>query len=357
MTMAGFWQNKRVLLTGHTGFKGSWATLWLSSMGAHVTGLSLAPEAEPNLFQLADIEKHCTSHIADIRDQATITSIIQKSEPEIVLHMAAQPLVRRSYAGPVETFATNVMGTVHLLEALRHTPSAQTILVVTTDKVYENADTGEAFVETAPLGGHDPYAASKAATEIVVQSYARSFFASDNRKLATARGGNVIGGGDFSQDRLIPDIYRALSKGEQVTLRNPDATRPWQHVLDCLNGYFLYAQALHEQSNLPPALNFGPPPDAAPRPVAQVTSKMLEAFGHETSWKPDSNKNQPHEMARLALDTTLARRTLGWQDYLDADQAIEWTADWYKAFANGENIRQKTQKQIADFEAMLQNKA
>ncbi|MEM0944639.1 MAG: CDP-glucose 4,6-dehydratase, partial [Pseudomonadota bacterium] len=270
-----FWRGRRVLLTGHTGFKGAWAGAWLGRMGAEVTGFALAPQTQPALFEMLDFPGR--SIIGDLRDPAAISQAVADADPEIVIHMAAQPLVRQSYADPVETYGTNVMGTVHLLEALKPAPAGR-ILVVTSDKVYENDETGRAFAEGDRLGGHDPYAASKAATEIVVASYRRSFFAEAGVALATARGGNVIGGGDFSADRLVPDIARALAAGRPVELRNPQATRPWQHVLDCLSGYLTYLEALPDA---PAALNFGPADPADALSVAEVTGAMNAALGQE----------------------------------------------------------------------------
>ncbi|MFN4355709.1 CDP-glucose 4,6-dehydratase [Parvibaculum sp.] len=345
-----FWVGRRVLLTGHTGFKGAWASLWLSRMGAEVTGFALAPETEPNLFALAAIENSVRSHIGDLRDVAALRAAIDAADPEIVIHMAAQPLVRRSYAAPVDTFATNVMGTVNLLEALRGREALRAVLVVTTDKVYENAEQGVSFREEDPLGGHDPYSASKAAAEIVTSSYARSFFAEAGVRVATARGGNVIGGGDFSEDRLVPDIWRALRKGEPLVLRNPSAARPWQHVLDCLSGYFAYARGLSERADLPAALNFGPPPDAAPVTVAALAEAVQSALGGG-GWEP-ANDTGPHEMMALEIDSRRARACLGWKDRLAGEPCVAWLAEWYRALNVGADMREATFSQIAAFEAL-----
>ncbi|HEX7776985.1 MAG TPA: CDP-glucose 4,6-dehydratase [Parvibaculum sp.] len=343
-----FWRGKRVLLTGHTGFKGSWAALWLSRLGADLTGISLAPDSEPNLFSLSAADRGIRSHLIDLRDRDTLRSCVADADPEIVIHMAAQPLVRRSYAHPVENFETNVMGTVHLLDALRDVRSLDTLLVVTTDKVYENAEEGQAFRESDPLGGHDPYAASKAATEIVVSSYARSFFAGSGVKVATARGGNVIGGGDFSPDRIVPDVWRAVCAGEPVVLRNPLAARPWQHVLDCLSGYFTFVRALSEGSVSVPALNFGPPHDSAPVTVAELAAAIQSALGAAKTWRP-GNDAGPHEMMTLGIDSSLARDLLGWRDNLSGYLGIEWLADWYRAFNRREDMRQVTLSQISAY--------
>ena len=348
---AAFWAGRKVLLTGHTGFKGSWAALWLARMGAEVTGFALAPETEPNLYTLAAVESVLRgSHIGDLRDEEALRSAVNDADPEIVIHMAAQPLFRRSYAAPVETFAANVMGSVNLLDALRGREALRTVLVVTTDKVYENAEQGLSFREEDALGGHDPYSASKAAAEIVTSSYARSFFREAGVRVATARGGNVIGGGDFSEDRLVPDIWRALRAGEPLTLRNPKAARPWQHVLDCLTGYFTYVRGLSERADLPAALNFGPPPDATPVTVAALAEAVQAAMGGG-GWKP-ANDTGPHEMMELEIDSRKARACLGWKDRLAGEPCVGWLAEWYRDLNEGADMRQTTLRQIAEFEAL-----
>lgn len=344
-----FWRNKRVLLTGHTGFKGSWAALWLSHLGADVTGLSLAPESEPNLYTLASVEQDLRSHLIDLRDRKAVNQCVRDADPEIVLHMAAQPLVRRSYVEPVENFSTNVMGTVHLLDALRTCENLDTVLVVTTDKVYENAESGIAFTEDDPLGGHDPYAASKAAAEIVVSSYARSFLAERGVKIATARGGNVIGGGDFSEDRIIPDVWRAACAGKPLVLRNPNAARPWQHVLDCLSGYFAYTRALSEGNVSATSLNFGPASDAEQLRVADLAESVQAALGVGEAWELVSYAG-PHEMSALSIDSSRARALLGWRDRVAGPRCVEWLADWYRALNHNENMRDFTLSQIAAYE-------
>lgn len=344
-----FWSGKRVLLTGHTGFKGAWAALWLSAMGAEVTGYALAPDTDPNLFTLAGVETKVRSRIGDLRDVEALNATVQEADPQIVIHMAAQPLVRRSYVDPVGTFAVNVMGTVNLLEALRSADRLEAVLVVTTDKVYENEEKGISFREDDPLGGHDPYAASKAAAELVTSSYARSFLHERGVRVATARGGNVIGGGDFSEDRLVPDIWRALRKGEAPMLRNPQAARPWQHVLDCLCGYFTFVRALAEWPAPPAALNFGPPHDARPLTVAALAEAIQSALGAGGSWKP-SNDAGPREMMLLEIDSRKARTLLGWKDQLAGTPCIEWLADWYRALNAGSDMHQVTLGQISAYE-------
>ncbi len=348
-TDPAFWQGRRILLTGHTGFKGSWAALWLAGMGADVTGFSLAPDAEPNLHDILG-DFGVRSIIGDLRDRDAVGQAVVAAKADIVLHMAAQPLVRYSYDHPVDTFATNVQGTINLLDAVRRSDDAALTLVVTTDKVYENDDSGRTFREDDPLGGHDPYAASKAAAEIAVQSYRKSFFAPQNRILVTARGGNVIGGGDFSVDRLIPDIIRAVQSGETLMLRNPGATRPWQHVLDCLDGYLTYVQALAEDRDLPMAMNIGPHDPADTKSVAEVANAMARALGSDNNWDRDKT-DHPHEMNALALDPSAARDRLGWTGRLQANAAIRLTADWYAAWTNGADMTRFTQNQIAAYQA------
>lgn len=346
-----FWSGKRVLLTGHTGFKGSWAALWLSRLGAEVTGFALAPDTEPNLFHLAQAEQGIRSRIGDLRDADAVRRTVTEANPEIVIHMAAQPLVRRSYADPVATFEVNVMGTVNLLEALRSVDGLRSVLVVTTDKVYENAEQGISFREDDPLGGHDPYAASKAAAEIVTASYARSFLEERGVHVATARGGNVIGGGDFSEDRLVPDIWRALRARESLLLRNPAAARPWQHVLDCLCGYFTFVRGLADLPEPPAALNFGPPHDAPLLTVAELAEAVQAALGTGAPWKP-ANEPGPREMTTLEIDSRRARALLGWQDQLAGAPCVQWLADWYRALNTGADMRDVTLGQIAAYEKL-----
>ena len=342
-----FWRNKRVLLTGHTGFKGGWVALWLHEMGAEVHGLALAPDTDPSLHALANVDTAVAGAIGDIRDRATLEATIARARPQIVLHLAAQPLVRRSVREPLMTFDTNVMGTAHVLEALRDQTGLEAVLVITTDKIYENPETGRAFRETDPLGGHDPYSASKAAAEIVTTSYRRTYFEPTGIPLATARGGNVIGGGDFSEDRIVPDIWRAMRRNEALMLRNPAATRPWQHVLDCLSGYLAYAQALAERKQVPYALNFGPLADEQV-PVSKLAEAMQQALGAAQGWQRAEGP-QPREMHALALDCTAARDALGFRDRLVGMDAIQATAEWYLAFNRGDDMRKETLRAIEDY--------
>ncbi len=346
-----FWAGRRVLLTGHSGFKGAWAALWLSKMGAEVTGIALPPEGEVSLFGCLAPHLPLTSLFIDICDAAALRSAVRAADPEIVLHMAAQALVRRSYREAAETFAANVTGTINLLEAMRDLPSLRAGLMITSDKVYRNDESGRAFVESDPLGGDDPYSASKAACEIAVHSYAKSFFKDRGIPIATARAGNVIGGGDFSEDRLIPDIWRAAQKGVSVTLRYPQATRPWQHVLESVSGYLVYLQELAgpDGDKLPTALNFGP---ATPEnlTVGEIAGKVQAAFGI-TAPAGLENTEQPPEKAHLALDAGLAARTLGWRAAWPAATALAQTVDWYKAFNSGDDIHALTLSQIIAYEA------
>lgn len=330
-----FWRGKRVLVTGHTGFKGTWARVWLSRLGADVFGYALAPSTAPSLHALVGSAGLSGETIADLRDTGSLTAAVARSRPDIILHMAAQPLVRRSYAEPVETFDVNVMGTVRLLEAARTVDEVKAILVVTTDKVYSNDESGRHFVESDRLGGHDPYSGSKAAAEIVTATYRDSFYRSRSVRLATARGGNVLGGGDYSEDRLVPDIVRAALAGEVLDIRSPLATRPWQHVLDCLNGYFLFCEDLFAGKPVPDALNFGPSPEEAQIAVGRLASDVQAAMGVAGSWNDSSASDKPREMQTLGLDPTKARDYLSWQAKLSQTEAIEWTARWYDRWRGG----------------------
>jgi len=342
-----FWQGKRVLLTGHTGFKGTWMALWLESLGATVFGFGLAPETQPSLFNLLSPWSGLQSIIGDVRDADAVKRAVAEADPEIVIHMAAQALVRRSYRDPVGTLSTNVMGTVNVLEALRGAKNLKVALVITSDKVYQNTDDGEAFVEDAPLGGDDPYSASKAAQEIITKAWAKSFFNDQGVVIATARAGNVIGGGDFSEDRLIPDIYRALAAGEKLTLRSPDATRPWQHVLDLNAGYLMYVERLAlQQDNTPLAMNFGPKPGPSST-VGALTKMMMSALGQDMPM--DILPSKLKEKTLLSVDARLAHDVLGWCARLDMDATVRLTADWYGAFLNGANAKDITARQLKDY--------
>jgi CDP-glucose 4,6-dehydratase len=349
-----FWRGKRVLLTGHSGFKGGWMALWLARLGARITGVSLPPEDGHALFSLGRVETHIDSRFLDIRDAERLNQVFAETRPEIVLHLAAQAYVRRSIADPVGTFETNVQGTVNLLEAIRKSGTASACLCVTSDKVYRNSETGRAFVETDPLGGKDPYSASKAACEIAVQSW-RSTFGGDGTALATARGGNVIGGGDFGENRLVPDCVRAFESGVPLVLRSPSATRPWQHVLDCLNGYLLFAEMLGTEdraNDMLAALNIGPESGVS-IPVGEVAEVVMAALGRSGRENPGVVVEQDAdsiEAKMLALDTARARNALGWADQLPGVAGLKAAADWYAAWFAGQDMAGFMDAEIARFE-------
>jgi CDP-glucose 4,6-dehydratase len=350
-----FWRDRRVLLTGHTGFKGAWMSLWLRDLGADVTGFALAPAGEPNLWNMVAAQPDAgatpRSVIADIRDAKRVGEAVARADPQIVIHMAAQALVRESYRDPLGTYATNVMGTAALLQACRPLAHLQCVVVVTSDKVYENLGEGRAFDESDRLGGHDPYSNSKACAELVAASFRESFFA-DGPPIATARAGNVIGGGDWSEDRLIPDCVRALESGQRVTLRYPDAVRPWQHVLEPLSGYLTLAQALVQAPQTTPrAVNFGPDP-ASFCTVREVVDAFGARFAGRPGWVRDPAP-QPPESQALTLSSALAGQALGWYPRLDIHESLSWTADWYLAHSAGENMRAFSEAQIARYRELM----
>jgi len=344
-----FWRGKRVLLTGHTGFKGGWAAIWLADAGAEVTGLALAPDQTPSLFELAGVASLVDSLLVDLRDRAAVEAALQGRGFDLVLHLAAQPIVRAAVEDPIGTFASNVMGTAHLLQALRAQNALRAALVVTSDKVYANAGEDRAFAETDPLGGKDPYSASKAATEIVVQSFAQSYFEPVGVRLATARGGNVIGGGDFARDRIVADVVRAARAGEAVRLRHPGATRPWQHVLDCLAGYFAHLQALATDGRTPRALNFGPRSGGRPVSVGELATRAVQALGGQP-WRHEADPGSL-EATSLAIDPSLAKEALGFEARLDVQAAVALTTDWYRREAAGERALALCREQIEGYEA------
>lgn len=329
-----FWQGKRVLLTGHTGFKGAWLALWLQRLGAEVTGLALAPNTTPALFTLADIAQGMSSHCIDIRDAAAVAALVRATQPEIVLHLAAQALVRPSYAAPLATYATNVMGTAHVLDALRRLDCMRVALVITTDKVYRNHEWAYPYRETDPLGGHDPYSASKAAAELVTASYRDAFLRAQGVAVATARAGNVIGGGDWSVDRLLPDAVRAWEQGGTLHIRQPQATRPWQHVLEPLAAYLRLAQQLWQRPEYASAYNFGPLPHEAAT-VQQVVEQAALAYPQACIHYDAANDHSPHEAHWLALETAQARHKLGIKPRWPLATAVERTVAWYLAQQQG----------------------
>jgi len=346
--MDRFWKGRKVLLTGHTGFKGIRAALWLKTLGAEVTGLALEPRTNPNFWSIA--APKMPSHIGDLGDAEFVAAAVAAARPEIVIHMAAQALVRESYADPVTTFATNIMGTVHLLQACRAAPNLACVLVVTSDKVYENHGEGRPFAEEDRLGGHDPYSNSKACTELVTQSFRDSFF-KDGPPIATARAGNVIGGGDWSTDRLVPDCVRALGAGRPVALRYPNAVRPWQHVLEPVGGYFAMVEGLvNRPETTPRALNFGPDP-ASFRTVAEIVDGFSQRFAGRPGWIQDGTSNPP-EAAALTLRSDLAQQALGWRPALDIGATLAWTADWYRAHLDGADMLGFSLSQIARYQTL-----
>ena len=351
-----FWRNKKVLVTGHTGFKGSWLCLWLQQVGADLCGLALAPETTPNLFELAHVADKMQHHIGDIRDLNTVKSLINTFQPEIIIHMAAQPLVRYSYDHPVETYATNVMGTAHVLEAVRYCDSVRVVVNITTDKCYENKEWLWGYRENEPMGGHDPYSNSKGCAELVTSAYRTSYFNTEKCGLASARAGNVIGGGDWSKDRLIPDIINSLVNNEEIVVRYPGATRPWQHVLEPLNGYLTLAEKLWSApEKFSEAWNFGPDAQSAV-PVIDVVKKMLACWKQPTQgWSIQSPKDMPHEANYLKLDISKATTQLQWLPALDIESTLTWVTDWYQAWLDNADMRDYSLKQIEDYCALIKN--
>ena len=345
-----FWRGRRVLLTGHTGFKGSWLAMWLAKMGAHVTGMALRPDTSPSLFVLAGVERLlAASHFADIRDPALTAAIVREAQPEIVLHLAAQPLVRQSYAQPVATFATNVMGTVHVLDALRGVDTARVALMVTTDKVYANREWQWPYREDDVLGGHDPYSASKAASEIVIESYRKSFLGTQGVRVASARAGNVVGGGDWSEDRLLPDAVRAWQAGRPLCLRRPDSVRPWQHLLEPLFGYLLLAERLWSDSAPAGAYNFGPASSESAN-VLEVASFASEAWGSGAKIIQSDEPVGPYEAGSLSLEVARARQLLGFRGRWSTGEAVGRAIRWYARQQAGEDARALCEADIADYQ-------
>jgi CDP-glucose 4,6-dehydratase len=346
--MHEFWRDRRVFLTGHTGFKGAWMSLWLQRMGAEVTGYALAPHTEPSMFDLVGVKSR--SHIGDIRDAEKVRDALTASDPQVVIHMAAQALVRESYRDPLATYAINVMGTGIVLQACRALKRLECVLIVTSDKVYENHDEGGAFVESDRLGGHDPYSNSKACAELLTGSFRDSFF-KDGPPIASVRAGNVIGGGDWSLDRLIPDCIRALQANETVSLRFPDAVRPWQHVLEPLSGYLDLAQALVQTPDRAPrAVNFGPNPSSFCT-VREVVDAFSARFAGRPGWRRDAGVN-PKEASALTLSSALAHNSLQWSPRLGVTESLAWTADWYQAYAAEEDMVKFSEAQIAQYQSL-----
>ena len=343
-----FWQGRKVLITGHTGFKGSWLSLWLQLQGAKLVGFALEPPTTPNLFSLASVAEGMTSIIGDVRNFDLLLNVFKEHQPEILIHMAAQPLVRYSYQAPIETYSTNVMGTVHVLEAARQVGSVKTIVNVTTDKCYENQEWHWGYRENDRLGGHDPYSNSKACAELVTSAYQQSYFNETGIGLASARAGNVIGGGDWASDRLIPDIIRAFLNKQTVSIRNPHSLRPWQHVLEPLSGYLLLAEKLYyAPSEFAQGWNFGPQ-DNDVKPVGWIVKFLIDHWHEEMSYQCQ-DESSLHEARYLKLDCSKAREQLAWLPQWNLAKGLQETLSWYQAFAANENMREKTIEQIKNY--------
>ncbi len=353
-----FWEGRRVFLTGHTGFKGSWLSLWLEQLGAEICGVSLDPPSEPNLFCEAKVAQGLRSEIFNVLDLPRLKSLVKEFRPEIVFHLAAQPLVRDSYADPVGTYTTNVIGTANVLDSIREAGSVRAVVVITTDKCYENQEWVWAYRETDRLGGHDPYSASKACAELVVSSYRNSFFPPDEYQrhgisVASARAGNVIGGGDWARDRIVPDIMRAFVAKEILMVRNPNAVRPWQHVLEPLSGYLKLAQALVESGpKYGDAWNFGPH-ESDEKSVEWIVQQLAYEWGVDAQWQMD-DRPRPHEAQILKLDWSKAAKLLGWHPVLPLQKALHFTAEWYRRRDRGEDVRTVTMDQIMSFVELSQ---
>lgn len=347
---ADFWRGKRVLLTGHTGFKGSWLSIWLQSMGVVLRGIALKPPTNPALFDVARVADGMDHIIADIRQFEAILPLFQAFKPEIVIHMAAQPLVRLSYQQPIETYATNVIGTVHVLDAARQSSTVRAIVNVTTDKCYENREWVWGYREIEPMGGHDPYSSSKGCAELVSAAYRQSFFKDSAIALATARAGNVIGGGDWALDRLVPDILRSLQNQEPVLIRNPHAIRPWQHVLEPLSGYLTLAQCLYENGQADAeGWNFGPNDEDA-QPVQWIVERLCTLWGHNAQWQLQGG-DHPHEAHFLKLDISKARQRLKWQPRWSLNKALIETNAWHQAWMDKQDMKAVCLQQIADYQS------
>jgi CDP-glucose 4,6-dehydratase len=349
-----FWAGKRVFMTGHTGFKGSWLSLWLQQLGSRVVGYALAPPSQPNLFEVARVADGMSSLHGDVRELSTLQAAMSKHQPQIVIHMAAQSLVRHSYEQPVETYATNVMGTVNLLEAVRRTPGVQAVVIVTSDKCYENKEWPWGYREYEPMGGHDPYSNSKGCAELVTSAFRKSFFNDSNVRIASVRAGNVIGGGDWAADRLMPDLMRAMAGEGPLLIRNPNAIRPWQHVLNPLSGYLTLAEQLWDRKQLAAGWNFGPH-EADARPVSWIAEKIIGLWGSDApQWRVDDAQH-PHEAHYLKLDSSKARFELGWSAKLPLAEGLEWIVDWHKAYGRKEDMRACTDAQIARFQSLVRD--
>jgi CDP-glucose 4,6-dehydratase len=347
-TRPEFWQGRKVLMTGHTGFKGCWLSLWLQAMGAELRGIALQPPTTPALFDVAQVAKGMDSQLADIRDASAIVRLVKDFQPEIIIHMAAQPLVRLSYQQPIETYATNVMGTLHVLEAARYAGSVRAIVNITTDKCYDNREWAWGYREDEPMGGHDPYSSSKGCAELVSSAYRKSFLQDAGIALATARAGNVIGGGDWAMYRLIPDVIRAIGEGQTAQIRSPNAVRPWQHVLEPLSGYLVLAQALYEcGEEFSEGWNFGPAATDA-KPVQWIVEQLAAKWGPQARWAVDRDLH-PHEAHLLMLNSAKAIEKLGWQPVWTLEQTLSRIVAWHKAHLEGANMHENCLKEIAAY--------
>ena len=355
MNKNNFWNGKKVLLTGHTGFKGAWLSTWLKNLGANVIGYSLLPSTEPNLFELIKVSEGMTSIEGNVHNLEDLKNVFKKYKPEIVIHMAAQSLVRYSYRFPVETYMTNVMGTVNLFEAVRQTDSVKVVVNITSDKCYENKERAIGYKEDDPMGGHDPYSSSKGCAELITSAYRRSFFSpneisKDGVAVASARAGNVIGGGDWAEDRLIPDMVRGILTKQKINIRNPQSIRPWQHVLEPLSGYLTLAEKLWKEGHkYSEAWNFGPN-EENDKPVIYIVETFLKLYGEKVDWVIDKEENKPHEANYLKLDCTKANTRLNWRAVWGIDVSLEKTAQWYKAFKEKKDLEKITLSQIEQYE-------
>jgi CDP-glucose 4,6-dehydratase len=357
MLRRSFWKGRSVLLTGHTGFKGSWLSLWLGALEANVTGYALEPPTKPSLFEQADVASGLRSIRADVRDFPRLKAVITDCRPDVIIHLAAQSVVRRGYEDPIETYSSNVIGTVNLLEALRQLGQPCVVVNVTSDKCYENREWVWGYRENDSLGGHDPYSNSKACAELVTAAFRSSYFRADNSAhhlvaVASARAGNVIGGGDWTRDQLVPDLIRAFVAGQPCLIRNPCAIRPWQFVLEPLRGYLMLAERLSEDPGLfASAWNFGPSEEDA-KPVSWIADKLVRSWGSGTSWRHDARTHAP-ETRHLRLDTSKTRASLGWHPVLPLERALAWTAEWYQAFHAGDDLGFLTRTHIQRYESIL----
>jgi CDP-glucose 4,6-dehydratase len=357
MLNQSFWKDRRVFLTGHTGFKGSWLSLWLSSLGAKVTGYALNPPTKPSLFEQAGVSRCIDSLCADIRDFPRLKSAIAEHRPEVVIHMAAQSVVRSGYQDPIETYSSNVMGTVNLLEALRQLEQPCVVVNITSDKCYENKEWSWGYRENDPLGGHDPYSNSKACAELVTSAFCESYFNADTSgrittAVASARAGNVIGGGDWTSDQLIPDLMRSFLDGKPCLIRSPSAIRPWQFVLEPLRGYLMLAERLAENpARFASAWNFGPA-EADAQPVSWIADRLALSWGGNAAWRSDEAQH-PREAHYLKLDVSKAKAGLGWEPVLPLNKSLDWIIEWYRTFQAGGNLEQLTRKQIEKYETLL----